>query len=385
MNIPFLDLKREYEFMKEEIDNAIKNCLNHQKWILGPEVKELEEKISGFIGVKNCLGVASGTDALVISLRSLAIKLKGKNYWDKEDLIITTPFTFTATGDAILRSGATPLFVDIKEDTFNIDEELIEEAIQKYREKVVGIVCVHLYGNPCEIDKIKKIAEEHNIFVVEDCAQSFGAKHSGKMTGSFGDINAFSFFPTKNLGGYGDGGIIATDDDTLYEISDMLRKHGGRDKYNVDFIGYNSRLDTIQAGILLVKMKYIEEFNSRRIEIASVYNENFKDIDFIEVIKEGKDKYNVYNTYTIKVKDSLRNRMREFLNKNGISTAIYYPFPLHKMRVFEGNSIIYGSVEISEKLCKKVLSLPVFPFLQENEKSIIITTIKKFERKKILE
>lgn len=385
MNIPFLDLKREYEFMKEEIDNAIKNCLNHQKWILGPEVKELEEKVSGFIGVKNCLGVASGTDALVISLRSLAIKLKGKNYWDREDLIITTPFTFTATGDAILRSGATPLFVDIKEDTFNIDEELIEEAIQKYGEKVVGIVCVHLYGNPCEIEKIKKIAEEYNIFVVEDCAQSFGAKHSGKMTGSFGDINAFSFFPTKNLGGYGDGGIITTDDDTLYEISDMLRKHGGRDKYNVDFIGYNSRLDTIQAGILLVKMKYIEEFNSRRIEIASVYNENFKDIDFIEVIKEGKDKYNVYNTYTIKVKDSLRNRMREFLNKNGISTAIYYPFPLHKMRVFEGNSIIYGSVEISEKLCKKVLSLPVFPFLQENEKSIIITTIKKFERKKILE
>ncbi|MCD6220853.1 DegT/DnrJ/EryC1/StrS family aminotransferase, partial [bacterium] len=304
MNIPLLDLKREYDYMKNDVNEAIKKCLQHQKWILGEEVKELEKKVSEYIGIKYCVGVASGTDALVISLRALAIKIKGRDYWEREDLVVTTPFTFTATGDAILRSGATPLFVDVNLDTFNIDIEKIEEVLNsEYSSKIVGILPVHLFGNPCEIGEIKKIAEKYNLFIVEDCAQSFGAKFTNKITGSFGDINAFSFFPSKNLGGFGDGGMLTTDDEELFGISEMLRKHGGKDKYNVNYIGYNSRLDTIQAGILLAKMKYLNEFNMRRRKISQIYSEELKNIEFIKIPVEKNSGFSVYNQYTIRIKN----------------------------------------------------------------------------------
>ena len=293
--IPMLDLQLEYQYMKSDIDTAIKKCLDHQKWILGPEVEELENKIAAYLGVKHCIGASSGTEALVLSLRALAIKLKGQEYFDKTDEIITTPFTFTATGDAILRAGTTPVFVDIDPTTYNIDPANIWKYLTQNSKlqtrnsaNVVGIIPVHLYGQPCNMDEIMKIAKEYNLFVLEDVAQAFGgawngstgpalslSKGSPQKLGSVGTTGAFSFFPSKNLGGFGDGGMVSTNDDELAELMRMLLKHGGKDKYNVDHIGYNARLDTLQAAILLAKFKYIDEFNEKRRRIAEIYNYGF--------------------------------------------------------------------------------------------------------------
>ena len=208
--------------MKKDIDNAIKKCLKHQQWILGPEVKELEEKISGYLGVRHCIGVSSGTDALILSLRALAIKNNGNVGFNRKDELITSPFTFTATGEAILRSGATPAFVDINPETFNIDTEKVKEFLETFGSNVVGILPVHLYGQSCDMDKIMSIAKKYGIFVLEDCAQSFGGMWQNKKLGSIGVAGAFSFFPSKNLGGFGDGGMISTHDSQLAEVVRML-------------------------------------------------------------------------------------------------------------------------------------------------------------------
>ena len=249
-------------------------------------MKELEDKIAEYLGVRHCIGVSSGTDALVLSLRALAIKLKGQEYFDRNDKIITTPFTFTATGDAILRAGATPVFVDIDPATYNIDPAKIRESLAHRQtpiasrpSNVVGILPVHLYGQACNMDEIMAIAKKHNLFVLEDVAQAFGGMWQGKKLGSMGDLSAFSFFPSKNLGAFGDGGMVSTDDQELARLVIMLLKHGGKDKYNVDHIGYNARLDTLQAAVLLAKFKYVDEFNDRRRKIAGLYNEGLKGLD----------------------------------------------------------------------------------------------------------
>jgi len=358
--IPLVDLAKEYRNLMEEIDNAILQAVAEAKYILGPQVKELEEKIANYVGTKYAVGVASGTDALVISLRALAIKNKKQEYWDKEDLIITTPLTFTATGDAILRAGATPLFVDIDPRTYTIDPNQVEEAIKKYGKKVKGILPVHLYGHPADMTAIMELARKYNLFVVEDCAQSLGAKWEGKQTGSFGDAGAFSFFPTKPLGGFGDGGMITTNDEELYEIMLMLRKHGGKDKYNVEHIGYNSRLDTIQAAVLLVKFKYLNNFIEKRRQIARTYNEAFKDIDWIITPYEHPKAFHVYHQYTIRIVGKDRNRIREYLKEKGIQTMVYYPVPLHQMEVFKRYGVaVFGILKETKKVIKNILSIPV--------------------------
>ena len=360
--IPLLDLKLEYLSYVEELENSLLKSSVSANYILGNEVKQLEERIAGYIETKYAVGVSSGTDALVLSLRALAIQRKNQEYWDKEDLIITTPFTFTATGDAILRSGATPLFVDIDLDTYNINPELIEKAIKKYGKRVKGIVPVHLYGQPCNMDEIIKIAKENDLFIVEDCAQSFGAKWDGKQTGSFGDTGCFSFFPSKNLGGFGDGGMITTNNEELYELILMLRKHGGKDKYNVDHIGYNARLDTIQAAVLLAKMDYINEFTEKRRKIAETYNEGLKEVDWIEIPKVLDKAYHVYHQYTIRIQGKDRNEIQQKLKEKGIQTMIYYPVPLHKMKVFQNNGMeIFEDLKNSELASENVLSLPIEP------------------------
>ncbi len=333
--VEMLDLTRETFYMYSDIEKNIDEVIKKSNFILSDEVKQLEEKIASYIGTKYAVGVSSGTDALVLSLRALAIQRKKQEYWDKEDLIITTPFTFTATGDAILRSGATPLFVDIDLDTYNINPELVEKAVKKYGKKVKGIVPVHLYGQPCNMDEIVRIAKEYDLFVVEDCAQSFGAKWDNKQTGSFGDAGCFSFFPSKNLGGFGDGGMITTNDENLYEILLMLRKHGGKNKYNVDHIGYNARLDTLQAAVLLAKMKYINEFTERRRKIAEIYNENLKDINWLKTPYTHPKAYHVFHQYTIRVLERNRNVVQQELKEKRVDSMVYYPVPLHKMKVFK--------------------------------------------------
>ncbi|MCP4372932.1 MAG: DegT/DnrJ/EryC1/StrS family aminotransferase [Deltaproteobacteria bacterium] len=384
--IPMLDLKCEYEYMKEDIDSAIRTCLEHQKWILGPEVKELENKIAEYNGVNHCIGVSSGTEALVLSLRALAIKSKRQEYFNRKDEIITTPFTFTATGDAILRAGATPVFVDIDPTTYNIDPDQIMGYLTKNPGNVVGILPVHLYGQPCRMEEIIDIAQEYDLFIVEDVAQAFGGVWKNRKLGSIGDANTFSFFPSKNLGGFGDGGMISTNDDKISELVRMLLKHGGKDKYNVDHIGYNARLDTLQAAVLLAKFRYIDEFNEKRGRIADIYNEKLSGINGIvlplndDLSTETGELRHVYHQYTIRVKDGKRDELQGYLKENGISTMLYYPTPLHKMKVFEDRSKVYGDLINTEQAAKEVLSLPVEPLQDKKDTVSVIDKIKGFEQ-----
>jgi len=389
--IPVLDLKSEYEYMKQDIDSAIKRCLGHQRWIFGPEIEEFENVVRAYIGVKHCIGVSSGTDALVLSLRALAIQRKGEEYFDRNDGIITTPFTFTATGDAILRAGATPVFVDIDPLTCNMDARKIKEYLISPRDlrsvRIVGILPVHLYGQACNMDEITAIAEEHDLFVLEDVAQAFGATWKGGKLGSFGSCGAFSFFPSKNLGGFGDAGMVATNDDAIAELVRMLLKHGGKDKYNVDHIGYNSRLDTLQAAVLLAKFKYIDEFNERRRQIARIYTEELSEVKGVslptaptksslaanspQIVPE-----HVFHQYTICT--PRRDEIQSYLRENGISTMVYYPIPLHRMKVFEGRMETPGHLGNAERAVREVLSLPIEPLQSSEDTQHVAHTIRQF-------
>jgi len=397
--VPMLDLRREYDYMKEDIDRAIARCLGHQQWILGPEVKELEENIARYLGTRHCIGTSSGTEALVLSLRALAIKLRGKEYFDKSDEIITTPLTFTATGDAILRSGATPVFVDIDPRTYNIDPARVGDYLSRKsasdggKSGVVGIVPVHLYGRPCDMDRIMEIAARHDLFVLEDTAQAFGGTWEDKKLGSIGICGAFSFFPSKNLGAFGDAGMVCTNDDELSDLVRMLLKHGGRDKYNVDHVGYNGRLDTLQAAILLAKFRHIDELNRRRRLIAEAYSSGLGNVPEVVLPEDGTAREavgnagslplsrdgHVFHQYTIAVRDGLRDKLRVALQERGVSTMVYYPVPLHKMRVFgDGQSISGGSLSNADAACSSVLSLPVGPFQTAQETEYVIEQIVRF-------
>ena len=379
-----LDLKLEYEFMKKDIDQAIQKCLQHQQWILGPEVKELETQIASSLGVKNCIGVSSGTEALVLSLRALAITLKGQEYFARTDEIVTTPFTFTATGDAILRSGATPVFVDIDPLTYNIDPTRIQEYIAEQKKsgrlKVVGIMPVHLYGGACDMEAIMRIAKENGVFVVEDTAQAFGGSWKGRKLGAIGTTGCFSFFPSKNLGGFGDGGMISTNDDSLGELLRMLLKHGGKDKYNVDHIGYNARLDTLQAAILLAKLKYVVDFNAKRKKIAELYHRELSGIDplVLPSFRGKPEEAHVYHQFTLRAKHGKRSVLQKHLMENGISSMIYYPLCLHAMKVFEGRSKNAGALDNSEMAAKEVLSIPIEPLMENSTVMEVVAAIKGF-------
>ena len=373
-----LNLKRQYDYMKKDIDDAISKCLNHQQWIMGPEVYDFEKNCSEFLGIKHCIGCSSGTEAIVLALRAIAIS-QGKEFFSKDDLIITTPFTFTATGDAILRSGATPVFVDIELNSFNIAPEKIKKYLENDKKKrVCGIVVVHLYGIPCNMDEICKLASEHGVFIIEDVAQAFGGKWKEKKLGTIGNAGAFSFFPSKNLGCFGDGGMVSTSDDKIAEIVRILIKHGGKDKYNVDFLGYNARLDTIQAAVLLARMKFVDEFNNRRKSIAKRYNNFLSEIKEIKTpeILEGS----VFHQYTIRVPEEKRDTLQKFLKEKGISTMVYYPVCLHEMKLFN-NRAIFGNLSSAERASRQVISLPIDPLMTEQEQDYVIANIKEFFQK----
>lgn len=374
MNIPFLDLNRQYELLKNEIGVALKHSLKKQQWILGDEVKELEAKVAQYVGVKEAVGVNSGTDALVIALRAIALKRKNKQYFEREDEIITPSFTFTATGEAIVRAGATPVFVDIEPMTFNLDPEKVKQAINS---QTVGILPVHLFGQTADMDKILQIANENSLFVVEDVAQAFGARWNGKVAGSMGDAGCHSFFPSKNLGGFGDGGMITTNNPEIANYARWLRAHGGKDKYNVDFIGYNSRLDTIQAAILLVRLKHLDYFIEKRRALASYYHKLLKEVSAFVLPVEMEKAFHTYNQYTIRVKNNLRDTLKDALGKNGVPTMIYYPVPLHQMSVFRGIAKNAHELCETEKAASEVLSLPIEPLLNDQEKEIIIRNLRE--------
>jgi len=376
MNIPIVDLKKEYTFLKKEINKQIGECLSLQQWILGPKVNEFEQKISKYLGTKYAVGISSGTDALVLSLRALAMQIKGKSYFDKKDEIVTTPFTFVATAESIIRAGATPVFVDIDPDTFNICPRSIKKAITK---NTLGVLPVHLFGLSCDMGSIYSIAKNNSLFILEDAAQSFGARYKNEKLGTLGNLGAFSFFPSKNLGSFGDAGLIATDSKKLADLVKVLRNHGQTNTYDAEFIGYNSRLDSIQAAVLLVKLKHIDKLNSLRRKRAKNYNMLLSDIAKIKLPLEPSYAYHVYNLYTVRV-SAQRNKLANYLNSRGVGARIYYPKALCQMKAFR-KSKCSGELKGTKKALSEVLSLPSNPFLTKKEQDYVVNTIKNFIRK----
>ncbi|MGA1846459.1 DegT/DnrJ/EryC1/StrS family aminotransferase [Deferribacter abyssi] len=359
--IPMLDIKRELNLIGDEIKEAVESSIKETRFILGPNVESFEKEVADYLGVKYAVGVASGTDALHLALRALGVK--------EGDEVITVPFTFIATAEAILYCNAKPVFVDVDKETMNMDVNQLEEKIT---EKTKVIIPVHLFGNPANMDVILEIAKKYNVKVLDDCAQSFGALYKGKKVGGFADASAFSFFPSKNLGCYGDGGLITTNDEEVYKTLKALRNHGSFVRYHHEMLGYNSRLDDIQAAILRVKLKYIDKFTEDRRSIAGRYIDSLKDI--VDIQKENSDGVHVFHQFTI-VSDK-RDRIIEKLKEHEIASAIYYPVPIHLQKSFEKFGYREGDFPVSEYLAEKVVSLPINPFLEDEEVDVIIEVVK---------
>jgi len=350
--IPMVDLKRQYLSLKDEIDAAIQGVLEETKFILGPNVSALEEEIASYHGVNHAVGVANGTDALMLALRACGIRAG--------DEVITTPFTFIATAEVIALLNATPVFVDISPQTFNIDAGQIEEKITS---KTKAIMPVHLFGQPADMQPILEIARQYGLKVIEDCAQAFGAKYRGQKVGTFGDVGCFSFFPSKNLAGYGDGGMIITRDEEIAQKVRMLRNHGSFRRYYHEEIGHNSRLDEIQAAIIRVKLKKIDQFNAMRQANAETYRRAIKNPGVIlPWVADGCE--HVYHQFTVKTKN--RDDVARELQKHEIACAVYYPLPLHRQEVFRAVHVALRLPQ-SESCAAEVLSLPMFPELSSDE------------------
>ena len=356
----FVDLRAQYLEYKKEIDREILEILDSANFILGEKVETLERIFAEYVGIKYALGVSSGTDALLMSLMAMGVK--------QGDEVITTPFTFVATAEVIALLGAKPVFADIREGDFNIDPK---EIAGKITDKTKGIIAVDIFGEPSDYDELKKIADEYKLFLIEDAAQSFGAEYKGKKTCSLCDIGCTSFFPAKPLGCYGDGGMIFTDNPELYETLKSIRVHGqGSNKYDNVRIGINGRLDAIQAGVLLVKIKYFEKELQRRKQIAEFYREKLKEkYIFQEVSSLNKS---AYAQFCLIPKNGKRDDILKRLKKNNIPFAIYYPTPLHLMRSFSYLGYEKGGFPVSESISQKIFAIPMHPFLKEEELNKIV-------------
>ena len=359
--IPMVDLKREYRALKSEIDAAISGVLEQTQFILGPNVGKLEEEVAAYHELRYAVGVANGTDALLLALRACGIKAG--------DEVITTPFTFIATAEVIALLNAIPVFVDICPDTFNIDCAQIAGKITR---KTKAIIPVHLFGHPADMAPIMEIARKHKLKVIEDCAQAFGAKYHSQKVGTIGDAGCFSFFPSKNLAGYGDGGMIITKNEEIAKQLKMLRNHGSAVRYYHQIVGHNSRLDEIQAAVIRVKLKKIGQFNEARRQNAAAYCAaiNRKDI-ILPSVASGCD--HVYHQFTIRSKN--RDTLAVALQEKSIASAIYYPVPLHRQEVFLKLYNISVKLPQSEVCAREVLSLPMFPELNQEEISLIADVI----------
>jgi len=369
MEIPLLNLKRQYMTIKDEIDDAIKGVVDNQAFVLSEEVTKLEEEIAAYCNTQYAVGVASGTDAILLALRAIGVA--------KGDLVITTPFTFFATAEVISMLGARPVFVDIDPGTYNIDPENMRQVLEAMDadtlKKVKAIIPVHLYGQCAEMDSIISIAEKYDLGIVEDCCQAIGSEYSDKGAGSFGIAGALSFFPSKNLGGFGDGGMIVTSDPSLKDEVRKLRVHGSDKTYIHESIGYNSRLDSLQAAILRVKLKKLDNWIAARRAIAKKYDKAFlsKGIT-IPAVSE-----NIFHTYQNTISVNNRDEVVKALNETGVAARIYYPVPLHLQACYKGLGYSAGDFPVSEDASEKVLSIPIYPELKEEEIDFIITNVIK--------
>ncbi|MGQ9604102.1 MAG: DegT/DnrJ/EryC1/StrS family aminotransferase [bacterium] len=364
MKLPQIDLIRQYTHLKPEIDAAIGEVLQSGQFIMGKWVAELEGRVAEICGAKHAIGVASGTDALKIALFACGLR--------HGDEVITSPFSFVSVAEVAVLLGAKPVFVDIDKRTFNIDPDLLKSKITS---RTKAVVPVHLYGQSADMDPIMEIARQKSLFVIEDAAQAIGAKYKGKPVGSIGDIGCLSFYPTKNLGCYGDGGMILTNDDSMAKNIESLRRHGQSDKYSYRLVGFNSRLDSIQAAIMLAKIGHLEQWTQQRRRIARLYNKMLADLP-LEVPYEAEYAYHVYHQYTIKT--DRRDHLREFLSAKGIGTAIHYPMGLHMQEAYRALGYNHGDLPNCDQVSQQVLSLPMFPELRDDEISYVVEAIKGF-------
>jgi dTDP-4-amino-4,6-dideoxygalactose transaminase len=359
--IPMVDLKRQYHNLKQEIDAAIADVLEETRFILGPNVGALEGEVAAYHNLPHAVGVGNGTDALLLALRACDIKAG--------DEVITTPFTFIATAEVIALLKAKPVFVDIHPDTYNLD---CNQIADKITEKTKAIIPVHLFGHPADMNPIMEIAAKKNLKVIEDCAQAFGATYQGKKVGSIGDVGCFSFFPSKNLAGYGDGGMVITKNEEIAAKVRMLCNHGSSKRYYHREVGYNSRLDEIQAAIIRTKLKKIDQFNAARRRNAASYCEAIKNKNVtLPAAQAGCE--HVYHQFTIRAKN--RDVLADALQKKDIASAVYYPVPLHQQEVFLKLYDISVKLPVSEKSAAEVLSLPMFPELSPEEIGLVADVI----------
>ena len=359
-NIPVLDLAPEIEELWDELNAAFQRVMKSGQFIMGPEVNAFEAEVADYLGAKHAVGVNSGTDALVIGLRALGV--------GPGDEVITTPFSFFATAESISNVGAKPVFVDIDEESFNLDPALIEAAITP---NTKAIMPVHLYGRPAEMDAIMAIAEEHGLKVIEDCAQSFGARYQGKQTGTIGHVGAYSFFPSKNLGAFGDGGLIATDDDAVADLARMLRAHGSKKKYHNEVLGYNSRLDAMQAAFLRVKLRHVDGWNANRRAAAQRYAELLAGVDGVTTpaVTEG----HVFHQYTVRITSADRDTVQARMQADGVSTMVYYPVPQDQLPVYQG---AYEPKPITSTAAQQALSLPIGSSLTEADQRRVVQALE---------
>ena len=377
-NVPFFDLSVQFKSIEEEVKSALDEVFRTQQFILGSNVQALEETIAWYCGTRFAIGVASGSDALLLSLMALGI--------GSGDEVLLPPFTFFATAGSVSRLGAIPVFVDIDPETYNIDPSGIEEKISS---KTKAIIPVHLFGQCADMDPLLKIATGRKLFVIEDAAQALGAEYQpiagedGRRAGQMGDLGCFSFYPTKNLGAFGDAGMVVTDNPDLSEKVRLLRAHGSQPKYFHKWIGINSRLDTVQAAILLVKFKYLEKWTGERQRKAERYRLLFQELlSSVEGIRLPTVQYqnrHIFHQYVIRVRE--RDRLRKFLAEEGIGTDIYYPLPLHLQECYTSLRYRRGDLPNSEKASEEVLALPIYPELTEDQQIAVVDRIKAFYKK----
>jgi dTDP-4-amino-4,6-dideoxygalactose transaminase len=369
MKIPLLDLVAQYHSIKDEMDQAVLGVLESGRFILGSHVEALETEVADYLGAKHAIGVASGTDALVLALRAADV--------GPGDEVIMPTFSFFATAGTVMTVGARPVFVDIHPETYLMDVTAIEAVITS---KTKAIIPVHLYGQPADMDEILSIARKHGLKVIEDNAQAFGAEYKGVKTGAIGDVGCLSFFPSKNLGGYGDGGMVTTNDDWIAEKVRMLRTHGWKKKYYPEILGYNSRLDAIQAAVLRVKLKHVDAWNARRAEIAHEYSHYLGTLG-LRVPVQVPDRTHVYHLYMVAFDE--RDSVQQQLKDAGIASEVYYPQPLHLAEPCRAFGTSEGQFPVSEGCSRTLLALPVYPELTGAQMEEVLVTVegivKKFE------
>jgi dTDP-4-amino-4,6-dideoxygalactose transaminase len=378
--VPMLDLKRQYDAIKDEVAAAIERVLTTQYFIGGPELEAFERESAAYLGARDCVGCSSGTDALWLALESGGVQ--------PGDRVITPPFTFFASASSITRCGATPVFVDIDPATFNLNPAAVEKVLNDSH-PIRAVMPVHLYGQCADMDGFTRLAKEHGVAIIEDAAQAFGANWRGKKAGTLGKAAAFSFYPTKNLSAYGDGGAVSTDNDEVAARVRRLRNHGSHRRYYHAEIGWNSRLDAIQAAVLRVKLKHIDHWNQQRREIAAKYHSLFRDAGLVKngvttidaqapiaLFKTRPEALHIHHQYVVRA--HWRDELRKFLSEHGIGTEIYYPVPLHLQQSFAYLGYKIGDLPESERAAKESLALPIFPELRDDEQQRVVAEIAEF-------